>query len=366
MAHIYQEIAESIRRLIASGELEPGDRLPAVRELAQQWHCTPGTVNRAYQELADQGLVSGHRGGGTRILENPLQGNRPNLEWAGLVNKAEGYLLEVLSGGYSADQAQSALAVAISRWQTLQKAASTDLDKEPATGFLRFAGSHDLTVEILASKLLETKPNYRMELEFIGSLGGLISLARSEADLAGVHLWDAATDSYNLPFIQRILPNRRLGVVTLIYRQFGFIVPEGNPQQIQQLEDLTRMGVRLINRQPGSGTRIWLDEHLQRVKIKSSHIDGYGLVGATHMAVAQAVQTGQATVGLGIQAAALAYGHDFIPLTEELYQLVVPEVVWENPIWQAILGIIRSDRFETAARDLGGYNTSATGEVIWI
>lgn len=366
MPHLYQEIAESIRRRIAAGELQPGDRLPAVREMAEQWNCTPGTVNRAYLELAEQGLVSGHRGSGTRILDNPLLSTRPGLEWANLVNRAEGYLLEALSGGHTPDQAQSALAVAVSRWHTLQAQPPVERTQPPLTRPLRFAGSHDLSVELLARMLFESEPQCQLDLEFVGSLGGLIALTRGEADLAGTHLWDAATATYNLPFVRRVLPNQRLALVTLIQRKLGFIVAQGNPQHIAGPADLARPGVRWVNRQPGSGTRIWLDEQLRQAEISPAQISGYADEAATHMAVAQAVKSGQATVGLGIQAAALAYGLNFVPLTEEVYQLVVPEVVWDNPVWQALLALIRSDRFNTAVNDLGGYSTAATGEVTWL
>lgn len=366
MPHLYQEIAESIRRRIAAGDLKPGDRLPPVREMAQQWNCTPGTVNRAYRELAEEGLISGHRGSGTRVLENTLLANGPDLRWANLVNQAEQYLLESLRSGHTTDQAQSALSVAISRWQVLQQQTPVDTGRPMLERRLRFAGSHDLAVELLAQKLLEAEPNYRLEIDFVGSLGGLIALARGEAGIAGVHLWDAATASYNLPFIRRVLPHHRSALVTLIHRKLGFIVPPGNPQRLEVLNDLTQPEVHWINRQSGSGTRIWLDEQLQQAKIGSGQINGYAREEATHMAVAQAVQSGEATAGLGIQAAALAYGLNFIPLTEEVYQLVVPEAVWDSQVWQSLLAIIRSDRFIAAVNDLGGYNTATTGDVIWV
>jgi putative molybdopterin biosynthesis protein len=366
MTHLYQEIAESVRRRIAAGDLKPGQRLPPVREMAQQWNCTPGTVNRAYRELAEEGLVSGHRGSGTRVLDNTLITSSPDLRWANLVNRAEQYLLEALSSGYTTDQAHSALSVAVSRWQALQKQKPVEFGQPKPERHLRFAGSHDLTVELLAQKLLDAEPNYRLEIDFVGSLGGLIALARGEADVAGVHLWDAATASYNLPFIRRVLPSYRSALVTLVQRKLGFIVPPGNPQHLESLGDLIQPEVHWMNRQAGSGTRLWLDEQLQQAKIGAGQIQGYSREETTHMAVAQAVQSGKATAGLGIQAAAMAYGLNFIPLTEEVYQLVVPEAVWDSPVWQSLLAIIRSDQFIAAVNELGGSNTVRTGEVAWV
>src|SRR5262245_18160620 len=98
---LYQEIAESLRRQIASGELKPGDKLPPVRDMAGQWNCTPGTVSRAYTQLAREGLVTGRRGGGTRVAPVELHPEQPVWQWASLVNRAEQFVLEALRTGYS-------------------------------------------------------------------------------------------------------------------------------------------------------------------------------------------------------------------------------------------------------------------------
>jgi molybdate-binding protein/DNA-binding transcriptional regulator YhcF (GntR family) len=366
MPYLYQDIAESIRRKIAAGELEPGDRLPAVRELAQQWNCTPGTVNRAYLLLAEEGIVGGYRGSGTRVLESSSSKDYTGIEWANLVNRAEQYLLEALGRSHTVEEAQSALVVAISRWQSLQKRSSAENNKTLSAKPVRFAGSHDLAIEILAHKLSVSDPEFQLSLEFIGSLGGLIALASDAADIAGVHLWDSTTEAYNLPYIRRVLPTQRLALVTLVHRKLGFIVPEGNPQGIESISDLRRPDVHWINRQMGSGTRIWFDQQLERSEIQSTQINGYNKEGATHMAVARVIRSGQATAGIGIQAAARAYGLNFIPLTNEVYQLVISETIWENPICQDLQLIIHSDDFRKSVEGLGGYDTSATGETIWI
>ena len=90
---LYLQIAEAIRRWIVSGELKPGDKLPPVREMAQRWRCTPGTVSRSYAMLADEGLVAGHRGRGTLVTPSSIQQPTPVWDWAALVNRAEQFLL---------------------------------------------------------------------------------------------------------------------------------------------------------------------------------------------------------------------------------------------------------------------------------
>ena len=137
-SHLYEQIAESLRLRIAQGDLEPGQRLPSVRDLAQQWGCTTSTVSRAYAILADEGLVTGHRGSGTRVTESPLPLENAALNWATLVNRAERFLLEAVGQGYTPPQVWSALSVALARWETLQQELPLATNK-PSGSLLRFA-----------------------------------------------------------------------------------------------------------------------------------------------------------------------------------------------------------------------------------
>jgi molybdate-binding protein/DNA-binding transcriptional regulator YhcF (GntR family) len=363
-SYVYQEIAEAIRRRIASGELKPGDKLPPVRAMAQNWNCTPGTVSRAYSELAQDGLVKGHRGGGTRVSAGLLLAERPLWGWATLINQAEQFLLEALSGGHSPAQAEAALSAAIGRWRELQSAGAAEPEPEEVRSLdeLRFAGSHDLTVELLRSFFAEASPETCLSIDFVGSLGGLMALARGEADVAGIHLWDETTDNYNTPFVRRLLPGHRIVLLTLVYRSLGLITPPGNPQGLQSLSDLARPGVRFVNRQAGSGTRVWLDAQLKALGVVPESLPGYEREELTHMAVARCVEKGEATVGVGIYAAASAYDLGFVGLTQECYQLVFPVAVWQSPAARSLVSIIGSTRFKEAVAALGGYDTSQTGK----
>ena len=364
-SYLYEQIAESLRLRIAQGDLEPGQRLPTVRDMARQWDCTPSTVSRAYAILADEGLVTGHRGSGTRVTDSPLPLENASLHWATLVNRAERFLLEALGQGHTAPQVWSALSIALGRWETSQETLPAPF-AGPIHPELRFVGSHDLTMDILARQLAEESPPQRLTLAFRGSLGGLMALARGEAEIAGIHLWDEATNSYNTPFVERVLPGQRMALVTLAERSLGLILPPGNPQQLQTLADLVDKDILWISRQAGSGTRVWLDGQFRKLGIETAVIAGYDQEKTTHLEVAQAVQSGAATAGLGIYAAAAAYGLDFVPLTQELYQLVITQAVWETAVCQTLLTILSSPSFVAAIDALGGYKTTATGEIKWI
>jgi molybdate-binding protein/DNA-binding transcriptional regulator YhcF (GntR family) len=360
-AFLYLEIAESLRRRIASGELKPGDKLPPVREMAKRWGCTPGTVIRAYAQLTQDGLAVGRRGGGTRVASSALQPEHAAWQWAALVNQAERFLLEAIGKGHSPAQIQSALSVAVARWEELRRTGSSTTQPGSVAGELRFAGSHDLAVERLAQMLGEESPGVRLSVEYVGSLGGLIGLARGEAEVAGVHLWDEVTDTYNVPFVQRLLPGRRAVLLTLAHRSLGLIVPPGNPQGLQSLTDLSKPDVRWVNRQSGSGTRVWFDAQCKALGLAPESIPGYEREELTHLAVARAVRDEEATAGLGIYAAAVAYDLGFVPLTHERYDLAFLEAVWNSPPGQALRVLVGTPRFKEAVAALGGYDTADTG-----
>lgn len=364
--HLYEQIAESIRVRIALGELAPGEQLPTVRALAQQWGCTTSTVSRAYAMLAEEGLTTGQPGSGTHVAESPLYKAQPALHWAKLLNQAERFVLDAVTQGHEPAQIQTAVSLALARWQTLQQSALPEPHQPKAPDHLRFVGSHDLTIDLLAQQLREHEAALSLDLKFQGSLGGLMALARGTADFAGIHLYDQTTNSYNRPFVERILPGQRVALVTLAYRDLGLIVPPGNPQQLSTIKDLARPEIVWVNRQAGSGTRVWLDVQLRKHGIPAGSIKGYGNEQSTHLQVAQAIEAESANAGLGIYAAAVAYGLDFVPLTQEIYQLVILEDVWQTAVCQSLFTIINAEAFKTAVRALGGYDTTATGELFWI
>lgn len=278
-----------------------------------------------------------------------------------LVHQVEAFLTEVLTAGYTPVEVEQAMRLALDRWRTL----SRDLADWPEN-ILRFVGSHDPAMVLIMSRLVEVIPGYGTDLTFTGSLGGLIALAEGQADLAGTHLWDEESDTYNAPYVQRLLPGKRVGLLTLAHRRLGLIVPPSNPAKITGLKDLTRPGLRFINRQPGAGTRLWLEAQLRYLGIATDSISGYKVEAQTHSEVAQAVAEGRADVGLGVEAAALAYDLDFCFLTTERYDLVIPAATWKKPPVQALVHWLATDEAKETIMELGGYDVAQTGQVEWL
>lgn len=230
-------------------------------------------------------------------------------------------------------------------------------------------GSHDLALDLLADELVSsgTRPP-RLASVHVGSMGGLRALLQGEAHLAGVHLLDPSSGGYNVPYIRRILPNRPLKLVNLVWREVGLMVRPGNPKEIEAIADLKRSGVVMINRQRGAGTRVLLDHLLAREEIGTDMVKGYSREVTTHTMVAAAVSGGAADVGLGIRAAARALGLDFIPLTRERYDLAIPHEHLDHPGVARILEIVRQgegSRFWGRVADMGGYDFADTGKVLY-
>jgi molybdate-binding protein/DNA-binding transcriptional regulator YhcF (GntR family) len=341
--------------------LKPGDRLPSVREMAERWGCTIGTVQHAYHELVQQGLLTSRSGQGTRVVDNPHLPGAMALRQATLTNRAEAFLLETLTAGHSLEEVERAFRLATDRWrQSIQD------QPPPIPEILRFIGSHDLVMTWLASHFPEIAPGYGLQMQFAGSLGGLIALAEGRADLAGSHLWDEESDTYNIPFVRRVLPGQRVALLTLAQRRIGLILPEGNPVGIASLADLLQPGLRFINRQAGSGTRVWLDAAMSRAGLPTSQIAGYQDEKITHSAVAQAVAEGKADVGIGLEAAALSYNLDFLPLAHDQYDLVIPEAIMALPAVQALANWLIQPDTHAMIEALGGYDVHKTGQINWI
>lgn len=222
-------------------------------------------------------------------------------------------------------------------------------------------GSHDLTLDVLSSHMKSRDGRGAIASAHVGSLAGILSLRKGEAHFAGIHLLDPETGEYNRSYLQRFLPGREVALMNLVYRTQVLIVPKGNPLNIMTLEDLAKPGVRFINRQGGSGTRVLLDYLLQKQGLSKEQILGYEREEFTHLAVAVAVASGAADVGLGIQSAAEALGLDYILVGEERYDLAIPQEFLEEPRMKAMIEVIQSKEFQQDVLALGGYDVRDTG-----
>jgi putative molybdopterin biosynthesis protein len=223
-------------------------------------------------------------------------------------------------------------------------------------------GSHDLTLDLISQFLSSTAQGLRLSSANVGSLSGLIALRRGEAHIAGSHLLDPETGAYNDSYVSKYLPGEEMTLVTLVERQQGWIVPKGNPKGLEDWADLSSRDLRMINRQRGAGTRVLLDFQLKQRGIDPGSIKGYTEEAYTHLAVAAAVSSGAADVGLGIAAAARALNLDFVPLAAEQYDLVMRRETYESNFLQPLLDLMSDSQFRSAVSSMPGYGIDRMGE----
>ena len=226
-------------------------------------------------------------------------------------------------------------------------------------------GSHDIALDVLANFLRVAYPGASLSSAHVGSLGGLNALKRGEAHCAGTHLLDEETGDYNVSYIKRLLPDRKMVLVNLVYRDQGLMVARGNPWGIKGVQDLAGEGVSYINRQRGAGTRVLLDYKLKELGVDPEKIQGYEREEYTHMSVAAAVAGGSADAGMGIRAAAGSLGLDFISVAEERYDLCIPAEYMETPYIARILEVMKTGEFKAAVKKLGGYDLRDCGKIMW-
>jgi putative molybdopterin biosynthesis protein len=228
-------------------------------------------------------------------------------------------------------------------------------------GTIVAVGSHDLVLDLAASELRAAHPHVTLASTNVGSLGGLVALRDGLCHTAGSHLLDPDTGTYTLPWVERVLGDRPVAVVRLVHREQGLILAPGNPLNLRGIEDLARPGLRYVNRQRGAGTRVLLDHELGRRGIAPEAVGGYAREEHTHLAVAAAVAAGRADCGLGVLAAARAFGLGFVPVTREPYDLVMAAETVDDPVLAPLWELLSSRAFLERVEALGGYSTEESG-----
>lgn len=320
-----------------------------LKTAAQPEHYAQATLTRPvvsglkYQEFVRvrMGAVGG------RLMASPLS------RGSGVVSsfmKADG-ILEVPQGleGYEAGEE-----VTLRLLSPMEKLRNT----------LVVIGSHDPLLDELADMLHLGDPRLYMSSSHVGSMGGIMAIRRGEAHMAGCHLLDTADGTYNRSFIRKYFPKGDVKLISCVGRQQGLMVARGNPLNICSFADISRQGIRYVNRQKGSGTRILTDYLCSRENVEPSDVYGYTREELTHTSVAAQIACGSADVGMGIYSAAKLYDLDFIPICIEEYDLIIPDHAWDSPMVQQLLTILRSDAFREKILSMGGYTVDHPGQVL--
>ena len=228
--------------------------------------------------------------------------------------------------------------------------------------FLLGAGSDDPSLGILHDLYEAQTQPAAFFMTTVGSTGGLAAIRSGIADFATAHLLEPARGNANEKEF-RLFPAHAV-IVELFYRDLGLLVPRDNPKGIKSIRDLARPKLRIINRQPGSGTRIYLDQELARARLDVKKISGYDTVVSTHLEVGLKVLGGAADIGLATRTTAQLLGLDFISLTRERFDAVIPKERFFSHGIQVLLGTLGSREFRQRVEALGGYDASESGRII--
>ena len=190
-------------------------------------------------------------------------------------------------------------------------------------------GSHCVGLDVIASAL--SRQGLRVKVMAVGSQGGLAAAQRGECDVAPIHLLDPGTGRYNQPFL-----TDGLRLLRGYDRVQGVVTRPDETREVQAL--LADPGLRMVNRNRGSGTRILIDELLGERRPP-----GFAYEPRSHYAVAAAVAQGRADWGVTIESVARQAGLRFQPLRPERYDFAVPADRWERPAVQALVRLLAED-----------------------
>jgi molybdate transport repressor ModE-like protein len=340
------KISAQIRWTLDSVEIEPrlvtllesiarnGNLQAAAKSAGLSYRHVWGLLDAAGTELGDH-LVIRQQGRGTQLA--PL--GTKLLEGMVDVNGS-------LAAGFREGEARMAAHLA--------RAPASASDPTQVTLF----ASHDIALTQMRG-IFDHRPDIKLSLQFHGSLDCLAAMRRNQCELAGFHLPSIPGTRTLAAQLIPFLSLKGWRVTRLLDRTQGLMVKPGNPKTLTRLSDLAKSGVRFVNRQPGSGTRLCLDFLLGQQGVQPAKIHGYAHEEFTHAAVAATVATGMADVGFGIEAAAREQGLDFVPVVNEHYYLAARASVLTSPGVRALLEFFDSREFRRLVNNLAGYRSVA-------
>ena len=237
-------------------------------------------------------------------------------------------------------------------------------DKQRLKNTLVVIGSHDPLLDELADLIHREDRRLFLSSAHVGSMGGIMAVRRGEAHAAGIHLLDTATGEYNRAYIRKYFPHGGVYLIRCVGRQQGLMLQKGNPLGITSFADIARDGVRYVNRQKGSGTRVLMDYLCDKYNVDRDKIYGYEREELTHNSVAVQIAGDSADAGMGIYSTAKLYELDFLPICVEEYDLLIPEKVWNSGMVRQLVRTLKSEEFKRRIETMGGYTLDNPGEII--
>jgi len=234
----------------------------------------------------------------------------------------------------------------------------------PYQGILILAGSNDPLLEKALFLFNRTDSGHLAVFGNVGSMGGLQALRQNRCHIAASHLLQEDEADYNFEFAVREL-DRMPAIINFCRREQGILLPKGNPKKIRSVSDLAKSEIRIVNRPPGTGTRLLLDRELEKAGIPIKKVNGYDHEVQGHIPVGLEILSGRADAGPGIRAAASLLDLDFIPLRWERFDLMIAKDRFFDEGSQRFLGFHHEEAFRQAVKSLSGYDLSLTGKMVY-
>ncbi len=223
----------------------------------------------------------------------------------------------------------------------------------------------DFILDILSCHLQRRIDNNIVLRSFTGSYFALFDMYKGNVQLAAIHLWDAETGEYNVPYVKKMLPGIPTVVIHLADRMQGLCVAKGNPKGIKGMRDLKRKDISIVNIEKGNSSRVFLDEYLKKFKISSKRIRGYERECISDLLVVNTVARGGGDFAVSNEKVVREVkGVDFIPIQIEKFDLVIKKEDIDNPKFQEVLKIINSEQFKKELENLSEYNIKGLGKIV--
>jgi putative molybdopterin biosynthesis protein len=235
---------------------------------------------------------------------------------------------------------------------------------DDAAGVIPICASHDDALPRLR-EMARAQHLLHLDIQYTGSVDALAALNEGRCLMAGFHaLVDAPRRSPTARVYRPLLQPGRHKLIGFAQRAQGLMVAPGNSLAINSLHDLKRPGVRFVNRQRGTGSRVVLAELMTAQKLAQDDIEGFERTEPSHQGVAEAVASGRADAAFGIEASALAKGLDFVPLARESYFLVTLQSSLAHPHVATLLALLGTAQWAQAVNSIPGYRAQHSGEVL--
>jgi putative molybdopterin biosynthesis protein len=229
--------------------------------------------------------------------------------------------------------------------------------KEP---LLNIAASHGYAVALLP----EFTNKFKLNLQYKTTEESLQALTKGECDIAAFHL---PTDIVNQKLVDmhnKYFKPNTYKVIRFVTRQQGLMIKKDNPKGIEKIADMLRPGIKFINRQNNSGTRLLIEEIFRRASVDFEKVAGFNDIEFTHSAIAAYVASGMADAGIGVETAARQFGLGFMPLTTENYVLVCHHKSVKTFAVQQLISELKTEKFHDAVLNLAGYKPVCCGDIV--